>query len=334
MGSAENKRSVIVGIFVFIAIIIFVAAILTLGGQQKRFVQTVKVRAIFENVEGLKTGNNVWFSGVKIGTVKSITIAGQSQVEVELTIEEAAQKFIHKDAKARLASESLIGNQIIEILGGTPTAPQIQNGDLLQTEAGLNTDDMMATLQENNKNLQAITGDFKQLSAGLVNGKGTVGALLTDSTMATNFRTILAGLEKTSVNTARASAALSQFTAKMNTKDGLANQLLTDTAVFNQLQSSVAQLKQATTAASDITSNLKTTSAKLNSTDNAMGVLLNDEKFAGQLQRTMGNLETSTKKLDENMEAIKSNFLLKGYFKRQAVRDAKKAEKADTTNRK
>ncbi len=330
MGSAENRRSVIVGIFVFIAVIIFVAAILTLGGQQKRFVQTVRVRAIFENVEGLKIGNNVWFSGVKIGTVKSIQFAGQSQVEVELTIEEEAQKYIHKDSKARLASESLIGNQIIEIFGGTPTAPQVQNGDLLQTEAGLNTDDMMATLQENNKNLQAITGDFKQLSAGLVSGKGTVGALLSDSTMATNFRAIIDGLEKTSVNTARASAALSQFTAKMNTRDGLANQLLTDTAVFNQLESSVAQLRQATTAANEITSNLKATSAKLNSNDNAMGVLLNDEQFAGQLQRTMGNLETSTQKLDENMEALKSNFLLRGYFKRKA-RDAKKAGTDTTT---
>ena len=75
MSAAENKRSVMVGAFVLLALIIFAVGVFTLGGKQKRFVNTVTVRAMFDDVAGLRPGNNVWFSGVKIGTVQKITLA-------------------------------------------------------------------------------------------------------------------------------------------------------------------------------------------------------------------------------------------------------------------
>jgi phospholipid/cholesterol/gamma-HCH transport system substrate-binding protein len=327
MKAAESKRLAVVGIFIFLALVIFIAGILTLGGQQKRFTNTIKVHAIFNDVAGLKTGNNVWFSGVKIGTVKDIKFYGESQVDVTMNIEEESQRFIRKDANARLGSESLIGNKIIEIYGGTRRSPIIENNDLLESEEALDTDVMMETLQENNKNLLSITTDFKTMSQRLVKGQGTVGAVLNDSVMADNFRSIVQNLRQASATTVRASAALSQFTAKLNTQDGLANQLLTDTAVFSQLRSSVAQLEKTSTAAAEITQNLNKTTQKLDDPDNAVGVLLNDPQFATQLKNTMGLLEKSSESLDENLEALKTNFLLKGYFKRKATREAKQLDR-------
>ncbi|RAU83403.1 MlaD family protein [Pontibacter arcticus] len=326
MSAADNKRSIIVGIFVFLAIAIFIASVLILGGQQKRFIKSVAVTAVFDDVEGMKIGNNVWFSGVKIGNVKDIHFYGTDQVEVVMNIEESSQKYIRKDAMARISSESLIGNKIIEIFGGSQQAPEIANGDRLKSQANLNTDDIMKTLQENNKNFVGITSNISELSARLVKGEGTMGALLTDSTLALNFKAMIASLEQTSANTVRASNALTQFTSKLNTKGGLANELLTDTAVFNQLQSSVAEMQKATKAASQMAANLQETSTKLNDNNNAVGVLLNDEKFANQLQSTMQNLETGSQKLDENMKALQQNFLLRGYFKKQAKENKKLQE--------
>ncbi len=121
MGVAENKRSVIVGIFILLAIIIFISGVFLLGGQQKRFVNSINIKAVFDDVAGLKPGNNVWFSGVKIGTVKTINFYGESQVEITLSIEEKARQYIRKDAKARISSESLIGNKIIVLFGGSGT---------------------------------------------------------------------------------------------------------------------------------------------------------------------------------------------------------------------
>ena len=327
MGTAENKRSVIVGIFLALAVIILVAGVFVLGGQQNRFVQTVAIRAVFDDVAGLKPGNNVWFSGVKIGTVKEINFFGKSQVEISMKIEEKARPFIRKDAQARISSESMIGNKIIVISGGSPTAPVVEDGDLLASENPLDTDDLMESLQQNNKNLVDITSDFKVMSARLVKGQGTVGAILTDSLMANNFRDIVRNLQQASATTVRASGALAQFTKKLNDQDGLADQLLTDTTVFNQLKASVAQLEQTTAAATEITNNLKQTSAKLNQDNSALGVLINDSTFATQLRNTMKNLEAGSDELGETMKAAQSSFLLKGYFKRKAVREAKNEAK-------
>ncbi|GGG02251.1 MlaD family protein [Pontibacter amylolyticus] len=323
MSSADNKRTVIVGIFTFLAIVILVAGIFMLAGQQKRLINTVTLTAIFDDVAGLRTGNNVWFSGVKIGTIKSINLYGDSQVEVVMNIEEKVQQFIRKNASARISSESFIGNKNIVIDGGTQAAAPIEDGDRITAISPLNTDDLMEKLQQNNENLVAITGDFKQLTSRLVKGEGTVGALLTDTTMAQNFRGVVANLQRTSESTVNASRSLSAFTKKLNSPDGLANQLVTDKEVFQQLKNSMTQLEEATASTSEITENLRTATSQLNNSNSAVGVLLNDQKFARQLQSTMQNLETGTKKLDQNMEALQNNFLLRGFFKREAREKAR-----------
>ncbi|WP_026461627.1 MlaD family protein [Adhaeribacter aquaticus] len=332
MGSAENKRLVIVGLFIFLSIVIFISGVFLLGGQQKRFVRSVTLKAVFEDVAGLKPGNNVWFSGVKIGTIKSINFYGNSQVEIDMNIEEKAQQYIRRDAKARISSESLIGNKIIVIFGGSNEVPPVQDGDRLEAENPLDTDDLVAKLQENNRNLVDITSDFKVLSNRLVKGEGTVGALLADSVMAQHFRDVVTNLKQASATTVRASGALAQFSNKLNNKEGLANQLLTDTIVFNKLTKSVAELEKTTASTAEFTNNLNAVSAKLNNTNNTVGVLLNDEKVAGQLKTMMGNLATGSEQLNENLEALKNNFLLKGYFKRQAKKAAKNEVKQQQKN--
>jgi phospholipid/cholesterol/gamma-HCH transport system substrate-binding protein len=328
MISADNKRTVIVGIFTFLAIVILVAGIFTLAGQQKRLISTITVTAIFDDVAGLRKGNNVWFSGVKIGTIQAINLYGESQVEVVMNIEEKVREFIRKDASARISSESFIGNKNIVINSGSASSPAIQDGDRISAVSPLNTDDMMETLQQNNKNLVAITDDFKQITSRLVDGEGTIGAILTDTAMATNMRDMVANLQRTSQSTVNASRALSSFTNKLNAPDGLANQLATDKEVFQQLRNSMTQLEQATASTSEITDNLRTATTRLNNNNSAVGVLLNDQNFARQLQSTMQNLETGTEKLDQNMEALQNNFLLRGFFRRQAREQAKQQQAA------
>ncbi|MDF3077605.1 MAG: hypothetical protein K0S09_1494 [Sphingobacteriaceae bacterium] len=326
MDNAEKKRSITVGIFVALGILVLVATIFTLGGQQKRFVKNIRVKSIFKDVSGLKAGNNVWFSGVKIGTVKSMKFVGNSEVEIEMAIEAAEQKYIRKNAKAKVSSEGMIGNKIIVIYGGTANSAPVEEGDYLKSEEALNTDEMMATLQENNKNVLDITRDFKFLSKTMVRGKGTLGAFLTDSVMAANVKATVVNLDKASQNAIRITAAVNQLIAKMNTKGGLADNLFTDTTVFNDIKTAVNQLNQATATASEITSNLKQTTDKLNASNNAVGVLLNDEQAATRIRNTLGNLESSSKKLDEDLEALQHNFLLKGFFKKKEKAEAEAAK--------
>ncbi len=328
MSAAENKRTVIVGIFVLVGIIILVAGILVLGGQQNRFSKTVKVSTVFDDVSGLKAGNNVWFSGVKIGTIKAIHFRNLNEVEIEMVIEEKSRQYIRKDAVAKIGSEGFIGNKLIVIEGGSGDVPAIDNGDVLQSATGAGMDALFETLQVNNENLVEITRNFGELSSRLLRGEGTVGAALNDSLMAVHTKQMIANLNLTAANTAKASHALIQLTEKLNAEGTLVNDLLTDTVVYANLREAVAQLQGITQTASALVSNLGDATDKLNATDNAVGVLLNDPEMAESIKKTMENLEQSTEKLDQNMEALQHNFLFRGFFRkqqRQAEKDAKAA---------
>lgn len=324
METTENKRSVIVGIFVLLGIVIFVAGIFTLAGQQKRFVKSIEINAIFDDVAGLKIGNNVWFSGVKIGTVKKIDFYGTSQVKIKMNVEEEAQKFIHKNATAQISSEGFIGNRIIVIEGGSANLPVVESGDRIMVKKALSTDAMLADLQANNKNLIEITGNLKSITHKMANGEGAVGALLTDSVMAFNLRNTMAGLNSASKNINNTAVSLSAFSNKLNTKGGLLDKVLTDKEVFSQLESSVGEIKKLSVAASSLSEDLSAAGQKLNNKDNAIGVLLNDQESAESLKNTLLNLETSSQKLDENLEALQHNFLLRGYFRKKAKEEEKK----------
>ncbi|MBP1671950.1 MAG: hypothetical protein H6Q22_1522 [Bacteroidetes bacterium] len=70
---------------------------------------------------------------------------------------------------------------------------------------------------------------------------------------------------------------------------------------------------------------------KVNSGSGTLGRLIRDSTIAANISETIVNLKKSSKGLDENMNAAKDNFLLKGYFnkKERAAEKAKKeAEKS------
>ena len=326
MKASDNRRKIVVGAFILVGLAIFILGIFTLGSQKKAFVKSFTVDVVFDDIQGLKTGNNVWFSGVKIGTIKKIQFYGTSQVQVLLNIEEEAHKYIHKDASASISSDGLIGNKIIVITGGSPKFPFVEDGDRLRVNTTLSTDDIMKTFQVNNKNLVEVTSDFKLLARGLVEGKGTVGSLLTDQEVADNFKAMVVNLKSTTASANKMASELNAFSKTLNTKGGLADQLLTDTTVFAKLQASVNELQKTANSASALSDNLNKASEKLTQKDNAIGVLLNDQETAAQVKSIVANMETSSKKLDENLEALQHNFLLRGFFKKKAKAEAEAAK--------
>lgn len=327
MSKEETKRSVIVGLFVFIGLAILIAGIVVLGSQQKKFTKTIEVKTTFHDVNGLKVGSNVWFSGVKIGIIKSINFESIQDVEVVMTVDQKSAEFIRKDAMTKLGSDGLIGNRIIVIVGGSQTAAGIQQGDFLKSAKATDMEDVMATLQLNNENLVKITTDFVQISHNLAAGKGVVGAMLSDSTLALSLQQSMASINQTMANANAASQNLVTLSNKLNSNTGLIHDLTTDKAVFASLRESAAQLQGVTQTANALMTNLNTASDRLNAKDNAVGTLLNDPASAAQIKDILNNLNSSTANLDENMKALQSNFLFRGYFKKKAKEEAKAAEK-------
>lgn len=317
MKVTDNRRKVILGIFIVIGLVIFALGIFTLGGQKKTFIKSITINVVFNDIQGLKEGGNIWFSGVKVGTIKKIQFYGTSQVQVFMNIEKQTQKYIHKDAEAKISSDGLIGNKIIVITSGSLKFPLIEDGDRIRVSTTLTTDEMMKTFQVSNKNLVDITSDLKTLTANLGAGKGTAGALLSDEKLAQNFRTIVLNLKSATEATNKMVTEMNTFSRKLNTKDGLTDRILTDTVIFARFQASANEFEKAARSASTLTENLNKASSKLNEKDNPAGLLLNDQQSAEQIRKILDNLESSTHNLDEDLKALQSNFLFRGYFRKK-----------------
>nr|MBI1232131.1 MCE family protein [Cytophagales bacterium] len=312
----DNKKTVIVGIFVLLGIVILVAGVMTLGAQQKTFVKSYRVTTVFDDIAGLQTGNNVWFSGVKIGTVRKINFYGDAQVEIEMNLDATTKDFIRKDSKATISSDGLIGNKIIVIYGGTSDAGSIAEGDRLESVMPLDTDKMMETLQENNNNLVNITNDLKILTHKIAEGEGIVGALLTDSLLAEDFRSILGDLNRTASRSNTLSSELVQFSQKLNKKGTTLDSFLNDTTLYASLLGSATGLQSTIGKADSVAENLRVVSEKLSSPDNPAGMILNDEEFAAYLKSAMGNLDQSAESFDETLEALRYHWFFRRSFRK------------------
>jgi len=334
MKAVQTKRAVIVGIFIFLGIAILLAGVLVLGNQRKTFDKTITLNAVFNDVSGLQKGNNIWFSGVKVGTVKKLKLLSQASVEVEMRVDQQSQDFIYKDAKAKIGSDGLIGNRIIIIYGGTKGRPTVESGDTLQTDVPVNSAQMMNTLDESNKNLSAITSDFKIISRRLAEGEGTVGKLLTDDEMARRLAVMTSTLQLASTNIQQLTSNLADYTSKMQKQGSLTNDLVNDTVLFSRLKAASLQIQQASSNAKELTQNLQEVSYRLRDSSNLAGVVFQDKEAADNLRLTVENLQAGTKKFDENMEALQHNFLFRGFFRKKAKQQQQEQQKNQVVSNK
>lgn len=312
MNESSNRRGIWVGLFVFVGLALLIVLVLMVGNLHGRFTQKMKVVAVFEDVNGLQSGNNVWFSGVMIGTVSEIHLVAQSQVSVTVNIDLSAREFIRQDSKIKISTDGLIGNKILVIYGGNSDIGVINIGDTLEVEKTFSSEDMLDMVQENNENLLAITSDFKAISALIAAGEGTVGKLLMDTAIYDNVLMTTASLDKASARIVQVINDLNTFSTDLNTAGGLPHDLVTDSITFPAFQASVFRLENMMDTAAIFISDLKAMSTDPTS---PVGVFLQDEESGAQLKQVIDNLESSTYKLDEDLEALQHNFLLRRFFR-------------------
>ena len=314
MNEAINKRSAAVGLFIAMGLLFLIAGVLAVGNLHSTFSKKIIITTIFGDVNGLVAGNNIWFSGVKIGTVKKLEFYGNSQVKVLMNINTESKQYIRKDAKVKISSDGLIGNKILVVYGGTSSAPEVEEGDSLSNEMALNTDDMMETLQKNNLNVLEITKK-------LAEGQGTIGKLLSNDSMYNSLAVTANSLQMASADAKQFISKLNDigfklndFSSRLNEKGTLVNDLISDSIVFNSIKASVLQLNQIADTATALVNNLKEVSSNPKS---PLGLILHDEAAGKNLKTTLINLESSSAKLDEDLEALQHNFLLRRYFKKE-----------------
>jgi len=184
------------GIFISLGIAVFLIGIYFIGERQQLFRSTFRVSGVFKDVAGLQAGGNVRFSGINVGTVENIDIVSDSSVRVEILIDENSRKFIKKDAIASIGSEGLMGNKILIINPGQGKEKEIQNNDIIKTVPPINMDEVLLSLKTTIDNTSKITKDLSKITNDIQTGKGTIGRLLMDKSLAQNFDSAIVNLKQ------------------------------------------------------------------------------------------------------------------------------------------
>jgi phospholipid/cholesterol/gamma-HCH transport system substrate-binding protein len=90
----------------------------------------------------------------------------------------------------------------------------------------------------------------------------------------------------------------------------------------------MGSLKISADNAAIITSNLADISNRITQGRGALGKLLHDTTLSTNISATVKNLRSGSEGLNENMEAAKHSFLLRGFFKKKEKEKKKKEEEA------
>lgn len=319
------------GIFVITGLLVLVFALYMIGKDQSLFTSNFRLRARFRNVEGLMPGSNVRYSGIQTGTVKTIRILNDTTIEVTLVIARETRAYIRKNSFAAIGTEGLMGNKVLNITSNSIPAPMADENDILPTKPQGNISDAMNTLYKTNDDASIVAAELVQ-TIRKINASPVLGRLLNDTSLNANLNASLTNIRSAAVTLDRTSSLLEMTLADLRRGKGTVGLLLTEEQEREKAAGIIAHLHDASYTARLLMNRLDSTAQTLqlgmNNKQGLVYTLLQDTALTGQLTRSMSHIEKGTAAFNEDMEALKHNFLTRGYFRKKERRS-----KQDTSGR-
>jgi len=198
MNTQNENYKLKLGLFVLGGLGLFIMGVFIIGRQKNMFDPVFKITSSFYNVSGLQVGNNVRFSGINVGTVNNIRIINDSTVQVEMLIKQSVQEFIKSNSLVAVGSEGIIGDRILIISQGTSDSPTVKKGQELLSTEPIEIDAIISSVEITALNLEVVSGELADIMSNLNSGKGTLGKLIQDHTIADNLKKTMSNLESSS----------------------------------------------------------------------------------------------------------------------------------------
>ncbi len=330
------------GLFVMAGLLFLVILLYMIGKNRNLFGSTYLLKARFENVQGLVAGNNVRFSGIQAGTVKRLNILNDTVIELSMIIDTRFKPIIRKNAVVSIGTDGLVGNKVVNIAPAKVPAALAMPGDFLATRKSVNTDEMIQTLYNTNNDVAVIAASLKTTVQQINNSRG-LWDLLNDRSIPQDIRISLANIRQATGKAGHMANDLQNLVMDIKEGKGSVGALLTDTSFAYQLGNVIIKIKEVGEEADSLANDLAVVAKEANNmlaginTDinNGKGpvhALLKDSAMVIKLNASLLNLQKGTDGFNQNMEALKHNFLLRGYFRKQEklrIKKELKTAKAD-----
>ena len=153
-----------VGVFVLVALAVFLGLVYALGARARLFEARYTIHADFTEVGGLVEGATVRLAGVQIGRVTGVHLPGEpgGKVRVDLTIARRYSDRIRKNSIARIETQGLLGDKIVEITVGHATAPPVAPGEVLAARDPADFGRVIAAGAETATNVGALAAALRE----------------------------------------------------------------------------------------------------------------------------------------------------------------------------
>lgn len=326
-GKATNHIKL--GLFVLAGLLFLIITLYFIGKDRDLFGRTFILKTRFSNVQGLVPGNNVRFAGIDAGTVRRIVMLNDTLVEVVMVVQNKMQPFIKRNAITSIGTDGLMGNKVINIEAASLTAQPVTEGDVLASRRPLNTDDMLRTLDKTNNDMAVVAENLKT-TVSKINNSTALWALLNDEGIPADIRRSAANIQKATARAAVMMGDLDQIVAGIKEGNGSLGKIINDTLLAIKLNQAIDRINGVGEEAGRLAQLLNTTVAGFQQ-DMAGGkgtihALLKDSGIVIKLNSSLSNIEQGTDAFNQNMEALKHNFLFRGYFRRLEKQQQKTAK--------
>lgn len=304
-----------VGLFVLAGVLFMLLTLYMIGKNKNLLGSSFTLKAVVNDVNGLVPGNNVRFKGIDVGTVKSIEIDNDTAIHITMVIDQKIKTHIKKNAIATIGTDGLMGNKLVNINSLDGFSESVQEGEVLYSRNPIDTDEMLRTLNITNNNIEKITSNLYEITVKL-NGSKSLWSLLSDTVITEELQKGISEFRKASSNTAELTRTTKELALNLERGEGMVNKLFTDTALVFQLVNSLHNIEKASDDAASTVSEINAMFSDIKEGEGTAGLLLSDSLLRQSLYNSALNLEEGTYRFNQNMEALKSNFLFRRYFKK------------------
>ena len=303
---ASPARLAGIGVFVLGGLSLFTVGLFMIGDRQMAFAKKFTINTEFKKITGLQPGGIVRVSGAKAGAITKIVPpnvpGGTFRVEFEIT--EELHPLVRMDSVASIETEGLVGGSFLGVGSGTGAASTAASGATIPSKEPFEIADLMKqmsdTVQKVNDTFDEMRGDVERAVASGADTIDNANRLLTD---------VSSDVKAMAKNGARLSADAATIAETVRKGEGSLGKLVNDDELYVRATGVAKQAEEIAASARQVVDQAKATLAGFQSKDGPV------EGMAAGLKQTMDDARKAMSAFAEDMEALKHNILLRGFFK-------------------
>ena len=231
----ELSMEVLVGTFMFVALFSLCVFTIVLS-RENVFKTTFPFEVVFNDVMGLRDGDNVVMRGMTVGKVKAMLLQDDG-VRVVAALQRPI--ILRKDYVINVVFSSVLGGRYMQINEGNPALEPIAPDAAIR---GQTPKDIMALVA-------AVAADLKDITGKINAGQGTMGKLLNDDALYNDARDVVNELkaavkDRGLIRNVEASMAnLNEITEKINHGEGTLGLLVNDESLYLEVKQMIGDIR-------------------------------------------------------------------------------------------